>query len=153
MDPSPEDDDDGRAKRGRNSLHDIELPGVDTDFDAKPTGVEANSEVESAYVPTKCTEVNRLGQHNTSVVPTERTESPTAPTVETQAPSEPKKGMVARNAKKASKHAMSMAQMSVKLMNKGAHRNANVVSVIMTRLSMKAEPFKKWGLKADYIIT
>ena len=109
--------------------------------------------MDSAYVPTKRTEVNGYGEQDTSAAPTEEAEPPTAPTVETQAPSEPKKGMVARNAKKASKHAMSMAQMSVKLMNKGAHRNANVVSVIMTRLSMKAEPFKKWGLKADYIIT
>ena len=35
--PTPDDDDAGRAKCGRNSLQDIELPGGDTDFDAEPT--------------------------------------------------------------------------------------------------------------------
>ncbi len=88
-------------------------------------------------------------------------EPPTAPTFETHAPS-PKKGMAARNAKnrkqpekyvpsmkvnkytvaltqiasslKGSKHAMSMAQMSVKLMSKSAHRKADVVGMIMAQL-------------------
>jgi len=40
VDPTPEDD--------------AELPGVDTDFDAKPTGVEV---VDSDYVPQELTEV------------------------------------------------------------------------------------------------
>ncbi len=37
------------------------LPGVDTDFDAEPTGVE----VDSDYVPQELTEFNRL----TAMVP------------------------------------------------------------------------------------
>ena len=61
--------------------------------------------------------------------------------------------MATPNAKKASKHAMSMAQMSVKLMNKGAHRKADMVSMIMAQLSMKAEPIKNWGLEAEYTMT
>ncbi len=39
---------------------------------------------------------------------------------------------------KGGKHAMSMAQMSVKLMPKGAHRRADGVGMIMAQLSMKA---------------
>ncbi len=50
------------------------------------------------------------------------------------------------------KHAMSMAQMSVKLMPNGAHRRADVVGMIMTQLSMKAA-IKKWGIEAQYAIT
>ncbi len=75
---------------------DAELSGVDTDFDAKPTGVE----VDSDYVLQEFTEVNGLGQQDTSVAPTERpsVEPPTTPAVETHAPS-PKKGMFARNAR------------------------------------------------------
>ena len=61
--------------------------------------------------------------------------------------------MATPNAKKASKHAMSMAQMSVKLMNKGAHRKADVVGMIMAQLSMKEETIKKWGLEAEYTMT
>jgi hypothetical protein len=37
---------------------DTGLPGVDTDFDAEPTGLE----VDSDYVPQEFTEVNGLGQ-------------------------------------------------------------------------------------------
>jgi hypothetical protein len=44
VDPTPEDD--------------AVLPGVDTDFDATPTGVE----VDSDYAPQEFTEVNALGQ-------------------------------------------------------------------------------------------
>jgi hypothetical protein len=75
VDPTPEDD--------------AELPGVDTDFDAKPTGVE----VDSDYVPQELTEVDGLGQQDTSTAPTERSsvEPSTTPAVETHAPS-PKKG-------------------------------------------------------------
>ena len=177
FDLSRDDSNAGRTRHGRNSLDDVELPGVDTDFDAEPTGVE----VDSAYVFPKHTEVNGLGQQDTSVAPTEEpsAEPPTAPTVETQAPSEPKKGMAARNAgnrkqhekyvpsmkgnkyavaptKTAAsltgiKHAMSMAQMSVKLMNKGAHRKADVVGMIMAQISMKIEPTKKWVLETEYM--
>jgi len=179
FDPSRDDGNAGRTRHGRNSLDDVELPGVDTDFDAEPTGVE----VDSAYVTPKHTEVNGLGQQDPSVAPTEEpsAEPPTAPTVETQAPSEPKKGMAARNAGnrkqpekyvpsmkrnkyavapteiaallKGIKHAMSMAQMSVKLMNKGAHRKADVVGMIMAQISMKIEPIRKWGLETEYTIT
>ena len=151
VDPAPEDD--------------VELPGVDTDFDAKTTGVG----VDSDYVPQKLTdtEANGLEQQDTSVTPTEEpsAEPPTAPTVETRAPS-PKKGIAARNARnkkqpvkhfpgmkgnkypvaltqiaallKGNKHALSMAQILVKLMSKGAHGKADVVGIIMAQLSMKA---------------
>jgi hypothetical protein len=156
--PAPEDD--------------AELPGVDTDFDAKLTGVE----VDSDHVLQELAEVNGLGQPDTNVAPTEEpsAEQTTAPTVETQAPS-PKKGMAAHNVRnrkqpekyipsvsgnkyavaltqiaallKGSKHAMSMAQMLVKLMPKGAHRRADVVGMNMAQLSMKTA-YKKWGLEA-----
>ena len=53
MDPTPEED--------------AELPGVDTDFDAKPTGVE----VYSDYVPQELTKVDGLGQQDPSTAPTE----------------------------------------------------------------------------------
>ena len=53
---------------------------------------------------------------------------------------------------KGSKHAMSMAQMSVKLMSKGEHRKADTVGMIMAQLSMKAA-IKKWGQEAEYAIT
>ena len=163
VDPTPEED--------------AELPGVDTDFDAEPTGVE----VDSDYVPQELTEVDGLGQQDPSTAPTEEpsAEPPTEPRVETLAPS-PKKGMAARNARnrkqpekyvpsmkgnkytvaltqiaaslKGSKHAMSMAQMSVKLMSKGEHRKADTVGMIMAQLSMKAA-IKKWGQEAEYAIT
>ncbi len=82
VDPTPEDD--------------AELPGVDTDFDAEPTGVE----VDSDYVSQERTEVDGLGQQDTSTAPTERpsVEPSTTSAVETHAPS-PKKGMSARNAR------------------------------------------------------
>ncbi len=51
-----------------------------------------------------------------------------------------------------SKHAVSMAQMSVKLMSKGAHRKADTVGMIMAQLSMKAA-IKKWDQEAEYTIT
>ncbi len=127
MDPTPEDD--------------AELPGVNMDFDAEPTGVE----VDSDYVSQELTKVDGLGQQDPSMAPTEEPSAkpPTEPTVETHAPS-PKKETAAQNARnrkqpekyapsmkgnkyavaltqivaslKGSKHAMSMAQMSVKLM-------------------------------------
>jgi len=45
-----------------------------------------------------------------------------------------------------------MAQMSVKLMSKGAHRKAAVVGMIMAQLSIKAA-IKKLGQEAEYTIT
>jgi hypothetical protein len=161
--PAPEDD--------------AELPGVDTDFDAKPIGVE----VESNYAPPELAEVNGLGQHDINTAPIEElnAEPAPAPAVETQAPS-PKKGMAACNSRnkkqpekyissmsgnkyavaltqiavllKGSKHAISMAQMSVKLMPNGTHRRADVVGMIMAQLSIKAA-IKKWSLEAEYTIT
>ncbi len=53
---------------------------------------------------------------------------------------------------KDSKHAMIMAQMSVKLMSPGAHRQADVVRMIMAQLSMKAA-IKKWGDEAKFAIS
>jgi hypothetical protein len=82
VDPTPEDD--------------AELPGVDTDFDAKPTGVE----VDSDYVPQELTEVDGLRQQDTIAAPTDRpsVEPSTTPAVEIHAPP-PKKGMLALNAR------------------------------------------------------
>jgi len=82
VDPTPEED--------------AELPGVDMDFYAEPTGVE----IDSDYVPQELTEVDGLGQQDPSTAPTEEpsAEPPTEPRVETLAPS-PKKGMAARNAR------------------------------------------------------
>ena len=158
MDPTPEDD--------------AVLPGVDTDFDAKPTGVV----VDSDYVPQEFTEVNRLGQQGICAAPTERpsVKPSTTPAVETHAPP-PKKGMSARNARKTkqpeeyvpskkenkyaialtqiaaslqkNKHAMSLAQMSMKLISKGAHRKADTVGMIMAQLSMKVKAAIKSGVK------
>jgi hypothetical protein len=51
--PTPEDD--------------AELPGVDTDFDATPTGVE----VDSDYVAQELTKVDGLGQQDPSTAPNE----------------------------------------------------------------------------------
>ena len=88
-----------------------ELPRVDTDFDAKCTGVE----VDSDYVPQEFTEVNGLGQQDTNAAPTEipSVEPSTTPAaVKTHAPS-PKKGTSARNArnrKQLEKYAPSMKE-------------------------------------------
>jgi hypothetical protein len=51
-----------------------------------------------------------------------------------------------------SKNALSMAQMSVKLMLPGVHRKADTVGMIMAQLSMKAS-IRKWGTEAEYTIT
>ena len=82
VDPTPEDD--------------AVLPGVDMDFDAKPTGVE----VDSDYAPQEFTEINGLGQQESSKAPTKRPslEPSTTPAIETHAPP-PKKRMSARNAR------------------------------------------------------
>ena len=53
---------------------------------------------------------------------------------------------------KESKDAISTAQMSVKLMNKGVHQSADIVGMVMAQLSLKAA-IKKWGGKAKYAIT
>jgi hypothetical protein len=51
-----------------------------------------------------------------------------------------------------SKNALSMAQMSVKIMLPGVHRKANTVGMIMAQLSMKTS-IKKWDAEAEYTIT
>jgi hypothetical protein len=48
--------------------------------------------------------------------------------------------------------ALSMAQRSGKLMNKGLHRCADIVGMIMAQLFMKAG-IKKWGEDAEQAIT
>ncbi len=67
MVPAPEDDD--------------VLPGVDMDFDAKPTGVD----VDSNYAPQESDDVNGLRQQDTNAAPTEEpsAEPTTTPAVET----------------------------------------------------------------------
>jgi hypothetical protein len=126
---------------------------VDTDFDAKPTGVEVDTE---AYgdVPQEQNEIYGLGQQDPIGVPTE---TPSAePTTVPIGSSSPAKRRSTRMTKKpsaytpsmtgnkyavaltqivaslqGSKHALSMAQMSVKLMSPGVHRKANTVGMIM----------------------
>jgi hypothetical protein len=130
--------------------------------------------------PMEPDEVNGLGQQDTNAAPTEEPSAkPTAtPAVETQAPS-PKKGMAVPNARnrkqpekyipsmsgikyaialtqiaaslKGSKHAMSIAQMLLKIIPNGAHRRADVVGTIMAQLSVKST-IKRWGLEAEYTI-
>ncbi len=147
VDPAPEDD--------------AELPGVDTDFDANPTGVE----VDIDYAPQELSEGDGLKQQETNAAPTEKPSAePTI--VPTEDPAPPSLGMAACNARarkpcekyvptmkgnkyavvmtqiaallKDSKHAMAMAQMSVKLMSPGVHSPADVAGMIMAQLSMKA---------------
>ncbi len=55
--PAPEDD--------------AALPGVDTDFDAEPTGVD----VDSDYVPQEVAEVNGIRQQDTNAAPTKEPSS------------------------------------------------------------------------------
>ena len=50
-----------------------------------------------------------------------------------------------------SKNAIFLAQMSIKLMSKGAHCKTDTVSAIMAQLSMKAA-IKKWGEDAEHVI-
>jgi hypothetical protein len=53
---------------------------------------------------------------------------------------------------KDSKHAMAMAQMSVKLMPPGVHQQADIVGMIMAQLPIKAA-IKKWGDQAKFAIS
>jgi len=46
-----------------------------------------------------------------------------------------------------SENSMAFAQMSIKLMNKGDHRRADVVGMVMAQVSLKAA-LKKWGTEA-----
>ncbi len=52
---------------------------------------------------------------------------------------------------KESEDAMSMAQMSVKLMNKRVHCDADIVGMVMAQLPLKVA-IKKWGEKAKYVV-
>jgi hypothetical protein len=52
---------------------------------------------------------------------------------------------------KKSKDAMPVAQMSVNLMNKRVHQNADIVGMVMAQLSLKAA-IKKWGDEAKYAV-
>ncbi len=159
-------------------LGDDELPGVDTDFDTEPTGVEVDTE---AYgdVPQEQNKVYGLGQQDSIPAPTEMPSSkPTAePIAAPRGSSSPAKRRSTRMVKKpstytpsmtgnkyavaltqigaslrGSKNALSMAQMSVKLMLPGVHRKADTVGIIMAQLSMKAFS-KKWGEEAEYALT
>jgi hypothetical protein len=159
-------------------LGDAELPGVDTDFDAKPTGVEVDTE---AYgdVPQKQNKVYGLGQQDPIAAPTEMSsaESTPEPIAAPQGSSSPAKRRSTRMVKKpsaytpsmtgnkyavastqivtslqGSENALSMAQMSVKLMLPGVHRKTDTVGMIMVQLSMKAS-IEKWGAEAEYTIT
>jgi hypothetical protein len=47
-----------------------------------------------------------------------------------------------------SKNSLAFAQMSVKLMNKGEHRRADIVGMVMAQVSLKAA-LKKWGKEAE----
>jgi hypothetical protein len=47
-----------------------------------------------------------------------------------------------------SKNSLAFAQMSVKLMNKGDHRRADIVGMVMAQVSLKAA-LKKWGKEAE----
>jgi hypothetical protein len=46
------------------------------------------------------------------------------------------------------KNLLAFAQMSVKLMNKGDHRHADIVGMVMAQVSLKAA-LKKWGKEAE----
>ncbi len=136
---------------------DDELPEVDTDFDTKPTEVEVDTE---AYgdVPQEQNKVYGLGQQSPIAAPTEMPSAePTAePIAALQGSSSPAKRRSTRMVKKpsaytpsmtgnkyaviltqivtslqGSKNAVSMAQISVKLMSPGVHRKADTVGMIM----------------------
>jgi hypothetical protein len=102
FDPAGDDDDDSAGKLISDVIpgvdpapeDDAELPGVDTVFDAKPTGVE----VDSDYAPQELNVVDGLKQQDTNPAPTE--EPRAEPTiVPTEDPAPPSLGMAARNAR------------------------------------------------------
>ena len=75
IDPGGDDDDDSAIEFILDVIprenpvpeDDAQLPGVDTDFDAKPTRVE----VDSDYAPQELNEVEGLKQQDTYMAPTE----------------------------------------------------------------------------------
>ncbi len=171
FEPRADEDDDSFAAHPNDKLTgvdvrsgDDELPGVDTDFDTKPTGVEVDTEAYGDF-PQEQNKVYGLGQQDPIVAPTEipSAEPNAEPTAAPQGSSSPAKRRSTRMVKKPSaytpsmtgnkyavtltqivtslqrsKNAVSMAQMSVKLMSPGVHRKADTVGMIMAQLSMKA---------------
>jgi hypothetical protein len=109
VDPAPEDD--------------AELPGVDTDFDAKPAGVE----VDSDHAPQELNEVDGLKQQDTNAAPTEEP-SAEPNIVPTEDPAPPSQGMAPCNTRarkptekyilttKGNKYAVAMTQIAASLM-------------------------------------
>ncbi len=149
-----------------------------TDYDSKPTGVEVDTKNYGDF-PQEQNKVYGLGQQDPIAAPTEMPSAePTAePIAAPRGSSSPAKRRSTRMVKKlstytpsmtgnkyaatltqivvslgGSKNALSMAQMSVKLMLPGVHRKADTVGMIMAQLSMKAS-IKKWGAEAEYAIT
>jgi hypothetical protein len=158
FEPRADEDDDSFVAHPNDELPgvdvhsgDAELPGVDTDFDAKATGVEVDTE---AYgdVPQEQNEIYGLGQQGPIAAPSEMPiAEPTAePIAAPRGSSSPAKRRSTRMVKKpsaytpsmtgnkyavaltqlvaslqGSKNALSMAQMSVKLMLPGVHRKAD----------------------------
>ncbi len=159
-----------------------ELTGVDPDFAVKPSGVEMDSEAQGYVPEehNRVDGLGQQDPSKRFDVPTaEPTTVSKVSSSPAQAVS-PKKGMAVHNARlrkkpekyvpsmkgnkytvvltqivarlKESKYAMSMAQRSVKLMNRGVHCNADVVGMVMAQLSLTAA-IKKWGEKAKYVVT
>jgi hypothetical protein len=102
FDPAGDDDDDSAGELILDVIpgvdpapkDDAELPGVDMDFDSKPTGAE----VDINYAPQELNEVDGLEQQETKAAPTE--EPSFEPTiVPTEDPAPPSLGMAARKAR------------------------------------------------------
>ncbi len=154
-----------------------ELPGVDTDFDAKPTGVEVDTEAYGE-VPQEQNKLYGLRQQDPIAAPTEipRAEPTAEPIAAPRGSSSPAMRRSTRMVKKpsaytlsmtgnkyavaltqivaslgGSKNALSMAQISVEMILPGVQRKADTAGMIMAQLSIKAS-IKKWGAEAEYAI-
>jgi hypothetical protein len=152
---------------------DLDGEHTGVDFDAEPTGVEDETNHDDIYdsVP-QGQDNNGLGQQvPTPGVPTEPSEpSPTRRSTrltkqwkQSYIPSHKttKYDVAATEittkydvaltqvtkAMQGANNAISLAQKSIKLMSKGAHRKADMVGAVMAQLSMKAA-IKKWGKDA-----
>ncbi len=138
----------------------------------KPTG----EEVDPANAPQETYFDDGLGQQDEAIPPIQVTQTVPLP----EDPALPSQGMAARITRVRkppekyipsmkgnkygvsmtqiaaslmdSKHAMTMAQMSVKFMSPGVHRWADIVGMIMAQLSMKAA-VKKWGDQAKFAVS
>ncbi len=163
---------------GVADVENAELTGVDLDFAVNPTGVEMDSEAQG-YVSEARNKIDGLGQQDSNKCFDIPTSEPTTVPEVAQAVF-PKKEMAPCNIRlrkqpekyipsmkgktyavaltqivtslKESKDAMCMAQMSVNLMNKGVHQNAEVVGMVIAQLPLKAA-IKKWGDEAKYAVT